>query len=236
MTPFQQVRYGLLRFFRFFLFTMLLFWFWSLFPWWAVWIGIAAFGLLAYGAYGDTALDKPQGLNSYNWGRILADIACGSAVAAQNTVFKLAAIPDHYAQEALPVCIALALFIWWRLRPADRKARIRLYGLSPEEKTTEKISVFDKLFNATQKDDEPKKKNEKQQKQQRKEQPKREFSGSIKTEKAALELLGLEKPFTAADLNKKRMEMLKKVHPDQGGSNMMARLVNEAYELLSKQV
>jgi hypothetical protein len=58
------------------------------------------------------------------------------------------------------------------------------------------------------------------------------FAGSIKTEKEALELLGLSKPYTAANLKKRRMEMLKKVHPDQGGSNMMARLVNEAYEIL----
>lgn len=68
--------------------------------------------------------------------------------------------------------------------------------------------------------------------QQRQRQKHENFSGSIKNEKDALEIFGMSKPYTFAELKKRRMELLKKVHPDQGGSNMMARLVNEAYEIL----
>lgn len=58
------------------------------------------------------------------------------------------------------------------------------------------------------------------------------FQGSVRTEKQALEVLGLPPSFTLDQLQKRRMELLKKVHPDQGGSNLMARLVQESYELL----
>ena len=56
------------------------------------------------------------------------------------------------------------------------------------------------------------------------------------SEKHALELFELSKPFSMEQLRTRRMEMLKKVHPDQGGSNMMARLVNEAYDVLKTRV
>jgi len=69
-----------------------------------------------------------------------------------------------------------------------------------------------------------------------KETPKSKFSSSVTTEKEALEILEMKKPFTAAQLKKRRMELLKKIHPDTGGSNMMTRMVNEAYELLKTRV
>ncbi|MEO3388865.1 hypothetical protein [Mesorhizobium sp. CAU 1741] len=56
--------------------------------------------------------------------------------------------------------------------------------------------------------------------------------GTVGTEKLALELFELSHFYTLEQLNKRRLELLKKVHPDLGGSNMMARMVNEAYELL----
>lgn len=62
------------------------------------------------------------------------------------------------------------------------------------------------------------------------------FSGSIATEKQALELFEMAKPYTLDQLKKRRMELLKKVHPDQGGSNMIARMVNEAFELLKSRL
>lgn len=76
-----------------------------------------------------------------------------------------------------------------------------------------------------------------QEKKQEQQRPRSDesFSGSFATEKQALEFFELSKPYTLEDLKKRRMELLKKVHPDQGGSNMMARMVNEAFELLKSR-
>lgn len=56
------------------------------------------------------------------------------------------------------------------------------------------------------------------------------------TIKTAQELFEISPPYTAAELKKRRMDLLKKVHPDVGGSNMMAKMVNEAYELLKDNI
>lgn len=56
------------------------------------------------------------------------------------------------------------------------------------------------------------------------------------TVKSAQELFEISPPYTAAELKKRRMDLLKKVHPDVGGSNMMAKMVNEAYELLKDNI
>lgn len=48
----------------------------------------------------------------------------------------------------------------------------------------------------------------------------------------ALLILDLSEPYTQAELKTRWRSMLKQTHPDQGGSNMMLRLVNEAYERL----
>jgi len=61
-------------------------------------------------------------------------------------------------------------------------------------------------------------------------------SSPTMTLKSAQDLFEIEPPYTAAELKKRRMDLLKKVHPDTGGSNMMAKMVNEAYELLKKSL
>lgn len=55
-------------------------------------------------------------------------------------------------------------------------------------------------------------------------------------EQDALDLLGLAKPYTLAELDARRKAMLLKVHPDHGGSNAMARMVNDAYLLLKDKL
>ena len=57
-------------------------------------------------------------------------------------------------------------------------------------------------------------------------------SNGISSESQALEVLDLKKPFTQAELKKRRAGLLQKIHPDQGGSAMMTRMVNDAYDLL----
>lgn len=52
--------------------------------------------------------------------------------------------------------------------------------------------------------------------------------------KSAIEILGLEEGFTDAELKRQRIEMIKRSHPDQGGSHGLAKIVNEAFELLKK--
>ena len=51
---------------------------------------------------------------------------------------------------------------------------------------------------------------------------------------SALDILGLNDDFTDADLKRQRIEMIKRSHPDQGGSHGLAKIVNEAFELLKK--
>lgn len=79
-------------------------------------------------------------------------------------------------------------------------------------------------------------KQEKKQEQRQHTRSEETFSGAFNTEKQALDFFELSKPYTLDELKKRRMDLLKKVHPDQGGSNMMARMVNEAYELLKSRV
>ena len=66
--------------------------------------------------------------------------------------------------------------------------------------------------------------------------PPESSSGINQSEKDALDLLGLSKPYTLAELDKRRKAMLLKVHPDHGGSNAMARMVNDAYLLLKDKL
>lgn len=62
------------------------------------------------------------------------------------------------------------------------------------------------------------------------------FTGAIKTEAEALELLGMVKPYTLSELKEQRRKFMHKIHPDQGGSNMLARLVNDAFEILKGKI
>jgi signal transduction histidine kinase len=55
---------------------------------------------------------------------------------------------------------------------------------------------------------------------------------AITTVPDALDYLEMSKPFTGKELDRKRKAALMRAHPDHGGTNAMARLVNEAYEIL----
>lgn len=55
---------------------------------------------------------------------------------------------------------------------------------------------------------------------------------AITTVSDALDYLEIAKPFTTKELDKKRKMALLRAHPDHGGTNAMARLVNEAYDVL----
>lgn len=55
---------------------------------------------------------------------------------------------------------------------------------------------------------------------------------AITSESDALDYLELAKPFTSKELDRKRKAAPMRAHPDHGGTNAMARLVNEAYEIL----
>lgn len=54
--------------------------------------------------------------------------------------------------------------------------------------------------------------------------------------KEALELFEVQMPYSLAEIQKRRKQLLLKVHPDHGGSNALFRKVNEAYEILFDQV
>lgn len=49
-------------------------------------------------------------------------------------------------------------------------------------------------------------------------------------------MFGVEIPYTEAEIRKKRNELIKKVHPDAGGSEKKAAQINEYYALLKKFV
>ena len=46
---------------------------------------------------------------------------------------------------------------------------------------------------------------------------------------AAIEILGLERDFTKDELNKRYKQLVKRAHPDQGGSDYLYRQVREAH-------
>jgi hypothetical protein len=52
----------------------------------------------------------------------------------------------------------------------------------------------------------------------------------------AKKMFGVEIPYTEAEIRKKRNELIKKVHPDAGGSEKKAAQINEYYALLKKFV
>ncbi len=61
-----------------------------------------------------------------------------------------------------------------------------------------------------------------------------DFSDNNMNREQALEILGLDKNASDADIKAAHKELLKKVHPDQGGSKYLASQINRAKDLLLK--
>lgn len=55
------------------------------------------------------------------------------------------------------------------------------------------------------------------------------------TEKEAYEVLGLEEGASSADIKEAHIRLMKKVHPDQEGSDWLAQKINAAKDLLLKR-
>ena len=65
-----------------------------------------------------------------------------------------------------------------------------------------------------------------------------DFAGRRKpqmTREEALRVLGLEEGASADDVGKAHRELVKKLHPDQGGSSFLTQQVNEAKQVLLRR-